>query len=271
MNHFIFADQFLSAMKHLATTGILILLLLLSSFTTLNNNKYYVTTVVIDAGHGGKDPGAVSGGVREKDIALNIALLLGGYIEQYLEGVEVIYTRTDDIFVELWERSEIANKNNADVFISIHCNSSSHSYVHGTETYCMGLHRSEDNLQVAMRENKVIQMEEDHEERYDGFDPTSPEDYIMFSLHQNVHLERSLKLASLIEEQFANRVGRHSRGVKQAGFLVLYRSSMPAVLVESGFLTNRNDRNFLSSEQGQIYIASAIYRAFRDYKEELES
>lgn len=258
-------------MRYLLTWGSLAVILLLSSAATLNDEKYYVSTVVIDPGHGGRDSGAQVGEVKEKDIALNISLQLGEYIKENLDGVEVIYTRTNDEFVELWERAEVANENDADAFISIHSNASNHSTVRGTETYCMGLHKSEENLEVAMRENKVILMEDDHEERYDGFDPTSPEDYIEFSMQQNVYLDRSLKLASNIETQFDERVNRKSRGVKQAGFLVLYRSSMPAVLVETGFLTNRNDRNFLASERGQTYMASAIFRAFRDYKEDLET
>ena len=258
-------------MRYLLLTGILMTVFLLSSFSTLNKDKYYVSTVVIDPGHGGRDSGAQAGEVKEKDIALNISLKLGQYIKENLKDVEVIYTRTSDEFVELWERAEIANENNADAFISIHANASSHPSAMGTETFCMGLHKSEENLDVAMRENKVILKEDDHEERYDGFDPESPEAYIEFSLQQNVYLDRSLKLASEIETQFEERVNRRSRGVKQAGFLVLYKSSMPAVLIETGFLTNRNDRNFLISEQGQVYMASAIFRAFRNYKEDLES
>ena len=232
-----------------------------------DENMYKVRTVVIDAGHGGKDPGAVSGGVLEKDIALSIALKTGAYIQENLPDVKVIYTRKDDNFVELHRRAGIANEAQADLFISIHCNANQSSKPYGTETYVMGLHKSQANLEVAKKENAAILLEEDYESEYEGYDPNLPENTIIFSLFQNAHLNQSLVMASMVEDQFRERVKRHDRGVKQAGFLVLYRTTMPGVLIETGFLTNPAERKFLNTEQGQAYIASAIYRAFKNYKE----
>ncbi|NCD43447.1 MAG: N-acetylmuramoyl-L-alanine amidase, partial [Bacteroidia bacterium] len=219
------------------------------------------------AGHGGKDPGAVSGNIREKDIALRIALKTGAYIEKYLPDVKVCYTRTDDRFVELHKRAKIANEAQADLFISIHCNANKSSKPFGTETYVMGLHKSQANLEVAKKENAAILLEEDYESEYEGYDPNLPENTIIFSLFQNAFLNQSLTMASLVEDQFRERVHRHDRGVKQAGFLVLYRTTMPGILVETGFLTNPSERAFLAGEEGQTFIASAIYRAFKNYKE----
>jgi N-acetylmuramoyl-L-alanine amidase len=227
---------------------------------------YAVTRVVIDAGHGGHDHGCSGKHSREKHVALDIALKVGGYIQEQLPDVEVIYTRTTDVFVELHERAAIANRAHADVFISIHCNANTSTRPYGTETYVMGLHRNEANLDVAKRENAVITLEDDYNQHYDGFDPHDPTAHIIFSLFQGAHLEQSIELAGRIEEQFAERVGRKSRGVKQAGFLVLYKTTMPAVLIETGFLTNPGEENFLASEEGKVYMASAIFRAFRDYK-----
>ncbi len=233
-------------------------------------NKGKVRTVVIDPGHGGRDPGAVGSKSEEKDIVLNIGLKLGEYIEENLPDVNVIYTREKDEFVELYRRAEIANKNNADLFISLHCNSNPSKSTHGTETYVMGLHRSQENLAVAKKENAAILYEDDYEETYDGFDPHSPEANIIFSLYQNAYLENSLKIASHIQQQFSERANRVNRGVKQAGFLVLYQITMPGILVEAGFLSNPREEEYLMSETGQAYLASAIFRAFRDYKEEQE-
>ena len=227
---------------------------------------YNVRKVVIDAGHGGADHGCSGKSSKEKAIALQIALKVGAYIEQNLPDVEVIYTRKTDVFVELHERAAIANRANADVFISIHCNANANTAPYGTETYVMGLHSNVANLDVAKRENEVITLEDDYNQHYDGFDPNSPNAHIIFSLFQGAHLEQSIELAGRVEEQFAERVGRKSRGVKQAGFLVLYKTTMPAVLIETGFLTNANEEKFLASENGMDLIASAIFRAFRDYK-----
>ncbi|TVR40322.1 MAG: N-acetylmuramoyl-L-alanine amidase [Bacteroidia bacterium] len=226
-----------------------------------------VKTVVIDPGHGGRDSGAVGRRAKEKDIALAISLKLGEYIREHIPDVEVIFTRETDVFVPLHERAQIANDNKADLFISIHCNSAANNAAIGTETFVMGLHRSQANLEVARRENKSILYEEDYLETYDGFDPHSPEANIIFSFYQNTYLEQSLQMASLVQEQFRERARRIDRGVKQAGFLVLYQIAMPGVLVEAGFLSNAREEQYLMSETGQAHIASAIFRAFRDYRE----
>lgn len=225
-----------------------------------------ITTVVIDAGHGGKDPGAIGKHAKEKDIVLKIALKTGQYIEEYLKDVKVIYTRKTDRFVELYKRAEIANKNNADVFISIHCNAIKSGGTYGSETYIMGLHKENANLNVAMMENAAILLEENEDDFYDGFDVNSPESYIALALKKDNFMDQSLIIADNIQKQFKNRVGRKDRGVKQAGFLVLWRTSMPGILIELGFLSNSTEERFLNSEEGQIYMASAIYRAFKDYK-----
>ncbi len=229
-----------------------------------------ISTVVIDAGHGGKDPGAMGNNTREKEITLAIALKTGEYIRKYLPDVKVIYTRTDDRFIPLHQRADIANKNNADFFISIHCNANPNQRAYGSETYTMGLHKSDANLDVAILENAAILFEENAEEQYEGFDVNSVESYIRFNLYQNVYQEQSNLLATLIQDQFKNRVGRRDRGVHQAGFLVLWRTAMPGVLVELGFISNPQEERFLMSEDGQAYMASAIYRAFKQYKLEFE-
>jgi len=247
-------------------------MLLLLSFTEVNVIDNKISTIVIDAGHGGKDPGTSGLFSKEKDIALDIALELGKTINKYLDDVEVIYTRDDDSFPSLNERANIANAKNADLFISIHCNSAPYSSkVHGTETYVMGLKRSGSNFEVAKRENSVILMEDNYEAHYDGFDPNSPESLILFSLYQNAYLENSLKLAQNIEDQFKTRVGRNSRGVKQAPLVVLWKTSMPSILVETGFLSNKNEEKYLNDELGKTYIAHGIFRAVRDYKITVES
>ena len=240
------------------------------AFVSEGQQGSYVRKVVIDAGHGGKDPGALGRKSKEKDLALSIALKTGEYINQHLPEVEVIYTRKSDKFVELHRRAEIANSNNADLFISIHCNANQSSQPYGSETYVMGLHKSQANLEVAKKENSAILLEENYRKEYDGFDPNSDEGYISLSLLQNEHLDQSIKMADLVQEQFRERVGRRDRSVRQAGFLVLYQTTMPGILVETGFLSNPKEERFLKSEKGQVYIASAIFRAFRSYKEEME-
>jgi len=264
--------------KNIVLTFSLTLLILASAFTTVDERDLNINTVVIDAGHGGKDSGTLGMSSKEKDIALKIAIELGKTIQKYLKDVKVIYTRTSDNFVELEERAQIANKNGADLFISIHCNSlpketpeQKKQGIFGTETYIMGMHTSDANFDVAKRENAVILMEEGNKESYEGFDPNSPESYILFSLYQSAYLENSLRLAEKIEQQFKERVKRKSRGVRQAGFWVLYRTSMPSVLVETGYLSNNNEEKYLSDAYGQTLIASGLFRAFRDYKNEIES
>lgn len=229
-----------------------------------------VRKVVIDAGHGGHDPGAVGKKYKESQVALAIALKLGILIRDNFPDVEVVYTRRNDTFVELYNRAKIANTAKADLFISIHCNASKSLTAAGTETWVMGLHKSQANLEVARLENATILMEDDYENQYDGFDPNSPEANIIFSLFQNIYLDQSLQLAANVQDQFEKKLGRINRGVKQAGFLVLYKTTMPGILIESGFISNPEEEEFLGSENGQNQIASALYRAFRDYKNAIE-
>ncbi len=256
--------------KRWLALAIVLGLIMGGSFSAIAQKGSTISTVVIDAGHGGKDPGALGKHSREKKIALAVALKVGQYIEENLKDVKVIYTRKTDRFIELHKRAEIANKNNADLFISIHCNANPSSRPYGSETYVMGLHKSKANLNVAMKENAAILLEEDAESHYHGFDANSAESYIQFSLHQENYLEQSTILADKIQKQFKNRVGRKDRGVHQAGFLVLWRAAMPGMLVELGYLTNPTEEKFLMSEKGQTYMASAIYRAFKEYKIEFE-
>lgn len=235
----------------------------------VNGSMYKLKTVVLDAGHGGHDNGCKGASAYEKHIALSIVLKLGKYIETNMPDVKVIYTRKKDVFVELNERAAIANRNKADLFISVHCNAAKSSSAYGTETWVMGQHKTDANLDVAKRENAVIMLEDDYKNKYE-YDPNSPVSHIIFSVYQNAYVDQSIALAKMIEEQFTTRAGRTSRGVKQAGFVVLYKTAMPSVLVESGFLSNNNEEIFLRSDQGQDLIASGIYRAFRQYKETLE-
>jgi N-acetylmuramoyl-L-alanine amidase len=211
--------------------------------------------IVIDPGHGGKDSGALGAISMEKNINLAIALKTANYIRENIKNVTVVLTRDDDSKVDLIERPKIANRLNADLFISIHTNSTKGSKTAiGAETWIMGLASSEENLEVAMKENEVIYLEDDYSTKYQGFDPKSPESYIIFTLTQNVYQKQSTDLASKVQTQFVEKVNRKDRGVKQAGFWVLYRTAMPSILIETGFITNPED-----------YLASAIFRACRDY------
>ncbi len=248
----------------------IVLLILPFAEVSGQRHRHSISKVVIDPGHGGRDPGAVGKRSMEKDIVLAIALKTGKYIEENLPDVEVIYTRKTDEFVELFRRAEIANESNADLFISIHCNASRSPNPYGAETFVMGLHRSQENLEVAKKENAAILLEEDYEITYGGFDPNSPEAHIVFSLYQNAYLEQSLEFSRLVQDQFRERARRNDRGVKQAGFLVLYKIAMPGVLIETGFLSNPQEEQYLMTEQGQSHLASAIFRAFREYKENVE-
>jgi N-acetylmuramoyl-L-alanine amidase len=257
--------------RNIGLTALLLAITLLNSSSTLPLREAKVDVVVIDAGHGGKDHGTSGKISKEKDVALKIALKLGGYIEKNFPAVKVIYTRKDDRYLALDERAAIANKAKADLFICIHANANYNVRAFGTETYVMGLHKDESNLSVAKRENSVILMDENYHERYEGFDPNSPESYILFTLTQSAYQESSLRFAQFVEEQFKDRVGRVSRGVKQAGFVVLWRTTMPSVLIETGFLSNSPEEKFLASAEGQDLIASGIYRAFKEYKSEVDS
>lgn len=230
-----------------------------------------IQTIVIDAGHGGKDTGALGRLSTEKSINLSVALKFGAYIEENLPDVKVIYTRTTDKFVELSERAAIANRNNADVFVSIHCNSTDGiTSVDGAETFVMGESKNEANLNVAKKENSAILLE-GNTKAYGNFDPNSTEAYIIFSLNQSIYQSQSLSLADKVQKQFTKKVGRHDRGVQQAGFLVLWKTSMPSILVELGFINNMKEEQFLKSETGQTQMALALYRAFEEYKREFES
>ena len=220
--------------------------------------------VVLDAGHGGEDPGNRGNGYFEKNIALNIVLKIGAELEK-LPDVKVIYTRKKDVFVTLAGRAEIANEADADLFISVHCNAHS-SQASGTETFVLGLHRNEDNLKVAMRENSVIFLEENYEATYDGFNPNSPESYIGLTLMQEEFLDQSILLADFIQKKFTNELRRKNRGVKQAGFLVLRQTYMPSVLIEAGFLSNDEEGAYLNSRSGQDKISAAVVKAVKDYK-----
>lgn len=231
---------------------------------------YKVKTVVIDAGHGGHDPGTVGKRAKEKNVVLKLALELGKRIKDEYPDVKVLYTRTTDKFVDLSDRSGYANHNNADLFISLHCNSSPRSKaVRGTETFVMGLHKTDGNLEVAKRENSVILKETNYQQKYKGFDPNSPLAYIMLANYQSAFLTNSLRFAQHVENNFGKF--RTSRGVKQAGFLVLWRTTMPSVLVEVGFLSNPEEENYLLSEEGNSENAERILKAFGAYKRAVET
>lgn len=230
-----------------------------------------VNTIVLDAGHGGHDTGALGKNSREKDITLSIVLKLRDYIKLNMPDVKVILTRDDDTFVELFRRAHIANENNADLFISIHCNSVKTPAAYGVETFVMGLHKSEANLAVAKAENAAILLEDDYVEKYDGFDPYSPEGNIFFNMMQNSFLDKSLAFAGKVQHQIVYDLHKLNRGVKQAGFLVLYKTAMPGVLIETGFISNPNDEKFLLSDKGQNQMVEAIFTAFREYKFQVEN
>jgi len=219
--------------------------------------------VVLDAGHGGKDPGNRGNGYKEKDIALSIILKIGEELKKQ-SNIEVVYTRTKDVFIGLDKRAEIANEANADLFVSVHCNAHS-SQAHGTETFVLGLHRNADNLEIAMKENSVIYLEEDYEVKYGGFDPSSPASYIGMTLMQEEYLDQSILLSDFIQKGFTNKLKRTDRGVKQAGFLVLRKTYMPSVLVETGFLTNNSEGKFLNSKAGQEKMAKSIVEGIVNY------
>ena len=229
-------------------------------------------TVVIDPGHGGKDPGAISrnGKYREKNITLSVALKLGELIKGSYPNIKVIYTRSTDKYVELSQRAAIANRNKADLFISIHVNSAKSTQARGTETFVMGAHKSDDNFEVCKLENSVIVIEDDYERKYEGFNPGSPESYIIFSLLQNIHQEQSIKYAEKVQGQFAKGPITVNRGVKQGGLLVLWKTTMPAVLTELGFISNSKDYAVLISKNGQEQFARRLFNAFVAYKEEFE-
>lgn len=229
-------------------------------------------TVVIDPGHGGRDPGAIGKRGKEKTINLNVALKLGKLIQNNHPDVRIVYTRQKDVFVALDKRAQIANNAKADLFISIHTNSVAKGRtVRGTETYTLGLHRTDDNLEVAKLENSVILIESDYEQRYAGFNPNSSESYIIFEFLQDKNMEKSVQLATFIQRQFKNTAKRIDKGVHQAGFLVLRETTMPGVLVELGYISTPDEERYLLSESGTDALAKSIYQAFNQYKKQLGS
>ena len=226
-------------------------------------------TVVLDAGHGGHDAGAIGTYMREKNINLAVSLKLGSLINENYPDVKVVYTRKTDVFIPLQRRADIANENHADIFISIHTNAVKSRTTFGTETFVLGLAKSNSNLEVAMKENAVITLEDDYKTKYQGFDPNSVDSYIMFEYMQDRYLDKSLQLATLIEDQFKSKK-RYSRGVKQAGFWVLHKSACPSVLVELGFVSNISEEKFLSTGEGRDELADAIFKAFEAYKRDYD-
>ena len=221
--------------------------------------------VVIDAGHGGKDPGCLGSYTKEKDVALNVALKTGKLITDNCPNVKVIYTRSTDVFEELYRRAKIANDNHADLFISFHCNANDNHGAHGVETYVMGLHKSEANLAVARAENAAMLMEKDYEKNYGGFNPNSPESAVMFSLYSSAYLNNSILLADKVQKNLVGTTKMLDRGVKQAGYWVLWAVSMPSILIEMGFLSNPTEEKYLSDEQHKQEIANAIFQGFASY------
>lgn len=233
--------------------------------TSLAANKRF--TLVIDPGHGGHDAGALGAISKEKNINLAVALRFGKYVEQNLPEVRVIYTRKTDVFIPLNERANIANRANADLFISVHTNALPAGKVaRGFETYTLGMHRAKDNLDVAMRENSVISMEKDYQQRYQGFDPRSSESYIIFEFIQGKNMERSVELARMIQRGVCDGANRPDKGVHQAGFLVLRDTSMPGCLIELGFITTPDEERLLNNDSRVDDIARGIYEAFAKYK-----
>lgn len=229
-----------------------------------------IKTIVIDPGHGGKHPGATSGRYQEKHITLSVGLKLGALIKNKYPDIKIVYTRSTDKYVDLDERAEIANRNKADLFISIHVNATKSSQASGTETFVMGTHKSDDNFEVCKTENSVIVMEDNYQAKYAGFDPNSPESYIIFTLLQNTHLEQSLSFAAHIQDQFKKGPVYTNRGVKQGGLLVLWKTTMPAILTEIGFISNTKDRSVLITESGQRKFAEGLFNAFVAYKADYE-
>lgn len=249
------------------------LLLICSTFQGQERASFQLRKVVIDPGHGGKDPGTVSPDrkVFEKNITLSVSLKLGQLIKSNYPHIEVIYTRKTDIFIPLNERSRIANKHKADLFISIHVNGVTSRAPSGSETFVMGLDKSNSNLEVTMLENSVIMLEgDDYSTKYGGFNPNDPESYIVFSLLQNAHLEQSLIMASLVQKHFAKGPIKVNRGIKQAPFLVLWQTSMPGILVELGFITNQNDLRVLNDKRNHDKFAESIFNAFDEFKAQYE-
>ena len=230
----------------------------------------YAFTIVLDAGHGGHDAGAVGSFSKEKNINLRYTLLVGDMIKKNIPDAKVIYTRDKDIFVDLNERARIANRNKADLFVSIHTNSSKNTSANGMETFTLGVSRSKENMEVAMLENSVIKLEEDYETKYEGFDPNSVDSYIMFEFMKDQYTDRSITCADFIQTKMINTSKRNDRGVRQAGFLVLRATAMPSVLVELGFISNKDEEKYLNNNENQVKLATAIFNGIKEYKHELD-
>ena len=223
---------------------------------------------MLDAGHGGRDPGAVGlNRTREKDIALLVAKKLGAYINEFLPDVKVVFTREDDTFIDLYERGRIANRAQGDLFVSIHTNAATNRQAYGAEVFFLGVAKTEEALEVMKRENSVIRLEDPSSRSRELTD----EELIEYELTNIGYMSSSQRLAELLDKQFAERAGRRTRGVKQAGFIVLFQASMPSILVELGFISNPTEERYLASESGQSILASAMFRAIRDYKEQIEN
>lgn len=241
------------------------LLFLSSGFLNAQNKDFIV---VLDAGHGGKDPGKVGiHKIKEKDVALNIVLQVGKMLEKQ-PGIKVVYTRKTDVFVNLWERGRIANRADADLFVSVHCNAH-HTQAYGSETYALGTHVNKQNFEVAKAENSVILLEDNYEVNYKGFDPNSPESVIGLNILQEEYLDQSITLARIIQDEFTYKLKRKDRGVKQAGFVVLHQTYMPSVLIETGFLTNKNEGPYLNSKEGKAKFSKSIFDGIMKYKNNL--
>ncbi|SEK29344.1 N-acetylmuramoyl-L-alanine amidase [Aquimarina amphilecti] len=257
--------------KIIYSSFLVVTVFILSAFTLSIEDKSDKDkfVVVLDAGHGGHDPGNRGNGYKEKDIALKVVLAVGAVLEKD-DRFEVVYTRSTDKFIELHERGKIANKAEADLFVSIHCNAH-RSQAYGTETFVLGLHANDENFNVAKNENSVILLEDNYEANYDGFDPNSPESIIGLTLMQEEYLDQSLTLASFVQNKFNKALKRKSRGVKQAGFVVLHQTYMPSVLIELGFLTNNKEGKYLNSKKGQDEMAKSIISSIVDYKESLDA
>ena len=255
-------------MKNIVTS--LLMAVLLALVPTAQAWAAETFTLVLDAGHGGRDPGALGKKGKEKNINLAVTLAVGKLVEQNIKDVKVVYTRKTDVFIELDERAAIANRAKADLFVSIHTNALPRgAQGKGSETYTLGMHRAADNLAVAKRENSAIMLERDYENRYEGFDPKSAESYIIFEFMQDKNMEQSVKLATMIQRQFRS-AGRPDKGVHQAGFLVLRATSMPSCLVELGYITTAAEENYLLSERGVNELANSIYQAIKKYKESIQ-
>ena len=239
-----------------------------TTFSLVSYSQIKKFTLVLDAGHGGHDPGAIGAISREKEINLGVVLHLGSLIEKNFNDVNVVYTRKNDKYLTLQERADIVNKNHADLFISVHTNSAKSKSAYGAETYTLGMAKSQANLDVAMKENSVILLEEDYQTKYQGFDPSSVDSYIMFEFMQDKYIDKSIDFASNVQKQFVNFGKRFDRGVRQAGFWVLHRSACPSVLVELGFISNVAEERYLASARGQREMAEAIYNAFIVYKKD---